>query len=183
MNQIERRELTRAMIRLANGDRAAFDTVYEVIWPVIRRFSAQMIGDHSMAEDLAQQTLFKAFSRVSTFDRNADALNWILGIAANECRTHLRKTRRGSGLTVPLDQASEVPSGALTPAEEVEIGDLRSGVMAVLGDLKPHELETVVAVIYESQRPIISPAAFRKRWQRAVQRAREIWNQRHERGS
>ncbi len=171
------------MVRLANGDREAFDTVFEAVWPVVRRFSAQMIGEESMAEDLAQQTLLKVFSRVSTFDRDADALSWILGIAANECRTHLRRTGRKRNVTVPLERASEVPSGALTPLEEVEIGDLRSGVMAVLGELKPQELETIVAVIYESQRPRILPATFRKRWQRAIQSARDVWNQKHEPGS
>ncbi len=122
LDQLKRRQVSQAMLALADGDRAAFDTVYDEVWPVILKFSARMIGDQHMAEDIAQQTLLKVFSRVSTFDRSKDALNWTLGIAANECRTYLRKTKHTSALTVGLDDASELASAALTPQEQVEKG-------------------------------------------------------------
>ncbi len=146
---------------------------------MILKFSARMIGDEHMAEDIAQQTLLKVFSRVSSFDRSRDALNWTLGIAANECRTYLRKTKRTRALTVGFDDASELASAAVTPQEQVEKENLRSAVTAVLEQLRPQDVETIVTVIYESQRPGIAAAAFRKRWQRALQSARQVWNRRH----
>ncbi len=178
LDQLKRRQISQAMLALADGDRAAFDTVFDAVWLVILKFSTRMIGDEHMAEDIAQQTLLKVFSRVSTFNRTGDALNWTLGIAANECRTYLRKTKRTSALTVGLDDASELASAALTPQEQVEKDNLRSAVMAVLEELRPHEVETIVTVIYESQRPGIAAATFRKRWQRAIQSARQVWNRR-----
>ncbi len=179
LDQLKRRQVSEAMVALADGDRAAFDTVYDEVWPVILKFSARMIGDEHMAEDIAQQTLLKVFSKVSTFDRSRDALNWTLGIAANECRTYLRRTKRTRASTVRLDDASELASAAVTPQEHVEKENLRSAVTAVLEELRPQDVETIVTVIYESQRPGIAAATFRKRWQRAIQSARQVWNRRH----
>lgn len=177
LNQATRLALTCAMNRLAAGDRKAFDAIYASAWPAIRRFAAQRIGEEALAEDLAQQTLLKVFSRASTFNRDADALNWMLGIAANECRSYLRKA--GKHVVLPFEDTADIPSVARTPAEEAEIASTRASVNAVLKELRPREIETISTVIYESQRPKIPAATFRKRWQRALQSAKAAWQQMH----
>jgi len=44
-----------------------------------------------------------------------------------------------------------------------------------MGQLQPHDLEVVVAALYDSQRPPFAAATFRKRLQRALAHTRLIW--------
>lgn len=94
MSPLERTELTAKLVRLADGDRSAFEPIFEVTWPLVHRFAARLIGSGHEAEDVAQHALMKVFSRAHEFDGNRDALSWILGITAFECKTLRQKVRR-----------------------------------------------------------------------------------------
>jgi DNA-directed RNA polymerase specialized sigma24 family protein len=57
------------MSRLAAGHREAFQPVFDLLWPVLRGFTARLLSDPVDAEDAAQETLRKIFSRVADFGR------------------------------------------------------------------------------------------------------------------
>jgi len=57
--------------------------------------------------------------------------------------------------------------------------NLRDAARAVIGQLRPQDLEVVVAALYDVQRPPLLAAAFRKRLQRAVANTRTLWKRRH----
>jgi RNA polymerase sigma factor (sigma-70 family) len=66
------------------------------------------------AEDAAQETLRRVFSRASEFDPRRDALTWTLGIAAWQIRTTRRRARRRRE-----DSAHAIPEPAdATPSPE-----------------------------------------------------------------
>jgi hypothetical protein len=75
------------MVRLADGDRGAFGPLYDTLWPVLLGFARRALAGSPDAEDAAQTALMKVFSRACDFDPSRDALSWVLGIAAFECRT------------------------------------------------------------------------------------------------
>src|SRR5688500_14629865 len=154
MQSSARQELTRAMVRLADGDRTAFDAVYAATRPLVAALCARMLDDPGAAEDAAQQALLAVFARASEFDPARDALPWVLGIAAWECRT-LRQ-RRARRREDPL--AHEIP---ILPPDD----DLARAVRAVVGELAPADAATLRAVLDE-ERPDVAPATFRKRVQR-----------------
>src|SRR5438093_12134333 len=89
----ERAELRRLMERLADGDRAAFAPVFSLLWPRLRAFAVRFAGPAD-GEDAAQAALLKVFSRASEYDRQRDALTWVLAIAFWECRSLRRKRSR-----------------------------------------------------------------------------------------
>src|SRR5207245_9364399 len=89
----ERAELRRLMVRLADGDRAAFRPAFALLWPRLRAFAARCVAAAD-AEDVAQAALLRVFSRASEYDAERDALAWALGIAAWACG---RCVGRGSG--------------------------------------------------------------------------------------
>lgn len=173
MDEVTRVQLNRNVAALADGERSAFDPVYRALWPLLVRFIASLSGDRMIAEDIAQQSLLKIFSKVSTFDRSRDALAWSMAIAANEYRSYRRKVNRHE---VELDDS--VLAGLAdpdTPEAAAMRDDLCTAARTVLGKLRPQDLETVIAALYDGRRPPLAAAAFRKRLQRAIAATRLLW--------
>src|SRR5687767_5715648 len=88
-----RAALNAALVRLADGDRAAFDAVFDLAEPEVRRLVGRLVPAPD-ADDVAQQALLNVFARAGEFDGERDALAWILGIAAYEARTVSKRARR-----------------------------------------------------------------------------------------
>jgi RNA polymerase sigma factor (sigma-70 family) len=179
MDAAQRRELHQAMTHLADGDRTAFHPVFILAWPVVRAFAQSLLRDVADAEDAAQQALLRSFERASQFDQTRDALAWLLGIAAYECRT-LRR-RQGRQREEPLSAASDREAGVLSPEAMLVKEDLQRAAREVLASLPRNDVETIVAALAETPgRPAaITAAAFRKRLERARRRLRSAWGAKH----
>lgn len=176
MDRDERERLHQAMVRLADGDRSAFELVYTAVCPVLQRFTARAMPGAADAEDAAQAALMKVFAHASAFDPTRDALSWILGIVAYECRTLRQRARRRreepDGLeAVALSQVDEV-----TPEERLMACDLQAAAIEALGTLRAEDVETLRRVLAD-ERP--DGATFRKRVERAMRRLREAWRAKH----
>jgi DNA-directed RNA polymerase specialized sigma24 family protein len=169
----ERAELRQLVRRLADGDRAAFRPAFALLWPPLHAFAARYVGG-SDGEDAAQSALLRVFSRASEYDPERDALSWALGIAAWECRTLRRKRKRRKEEAVSV--VDRVDPGA-TPEEAAIQSDLRAAAEAVMGDLRPLDLETIVALAGGPR--AAQGATFRKRLERALARFRIAWRARH----
>ncbi|PYQ12258.1 MAG: sigma-70 family RNA polymerase sigma factor [Acidobacteria bacterium] len=177
MDALQHRELQELLARLADGDRAAFPPAFRLLWPVTRSFAGSFLGDAAGAEDAAQQALVRLFLRAAEFDATRDALPWVLGIVANECRTLRRRTqRRREG---PLDAAAARPAPGPTPEDDATGRDLERAALETLAGLPPADVEAVLAHIGRGERPDLPAATFRKRLQRALKRLRRAWSERH----
>jgi RNA polymerase sigma factor (sigma-70 family) len=177
MDEVTRGLLNRSMAALADGDRSAFDAVYGTLWPLLRRFVAAMSADSMLAEDIAQQSMLKVLTRVTTFDPSMDAVAWSMAIAANEYRSYRRKLSNRTSDDCERWRAE--PIDANTPEAIAIRTDLSNAARAVLNELRPQDLEIVVAAIYDAQRPPLAAGAFRKRLQRALAASRLIWKKRY----
>ena len=165
------------MVRLASGDRSAFEPAYELLWPALRRFARRMLGDDAAADDAAQSALLKVFTRCSELDVERDALTWTLGITAYECRTLRRQglRRREVGEGALAAQAADERG----PEATVSARELEQAAAEVLGSLQPIDVDTLQAMM-TGERPAIAAATFRKRLERALGRLRAAWRSRHE---
>ena len=173
MDEATRSQLNRSMAALADGDRRVFDLVYRTLWPVLTELIAVISADRMIAEDIAQQAMLKILARVSTFDPCKDALAWSMTIAVNEYRSYRRKLGHHTVAKVAGDLAEPIDHD--TPEAIAIRNNLVDAARAVLGKLRPQELEVVVAAIYEAERPPLTAAAFRKRLQRVLAHTRVIW--------
>lgn len=177
LDEARRAELKRNLAALADGERGAFDPVYRTLWPLLVRFIAAVSSDGSLAEEIAQRAMLKIFSRVVTFDRSRDALVWSMTIALNEYRSY-RRQRANAGS--PLDESVLMQMPDKDTPEAIAIRDgLREAVRDVLAGLRQPDREAIVAAIYDSSRPPLTAAAFRKRLQRALANARHLWKRRY----
>jgi RNA polymerase sigma-70 factor (ECF subfamily) len=172
----EREALQRDLERLADGDRAAFRPVFAAAWPKVRAVALRMMPHAADAEDAAQAALIKLFERVGEWDRRRDALAWIVGIAAYECMTirKKRQRRREQDLTA----LAHVADGAPDPETRAIDVELEAAAVAVLGQLRPADRETLRVAFFGDVGEgahAAAPATFRKRVERALVRLRAAW--------
>ena len=180
MEAAQRAEVQRAMIALSEGDRAAFRPVFRALWPLLRRFSLRALGDPALAEDAAQAALTKLFLHASKFDPERDAVVWALGFASFEVLSLRKRKWRRERFDLPHLLAE--PEGVATPETVAIERNLRAAAVEAMGVLTQKDVETLEALL-EGQRPQGPEsvrAAFRKRVQRAIERVRVAWRNKHD---
>jgi RNA polymerase sigma-70 factor (ECF subfamily) len=171
----ERFKLTRLMTRYADGDRSAFEPIFQILWPQVLTLTRHMLRNGADAEDAAQGALLKVFSRIVDFDRSRDGLAWALGIAAYEARTLLQKAkRRREEFEAPLRESDD----AELSAEDLLIErDTRVLVASIIGSLQPQDRVIIAGMLQPSDEhagPLTTAA--RKRKQRVLERIRSAWS-------
>lgn len=75
--------------------------------PYLRRFARGLVGDASLADDLVQDTLERALTRLHLFDRRQKLRNWLFRILRNLSINNYRSLQR-RGQHVELTEVSEV---------------------------------------------------------------------------
>jgi RNA polymerase sigma-70 factor (ECF subfamily) len=163
------------MVRVADGDRTALGPAFARASPVVHRFCVRFLGGVSEAEDAAQDALVKVFAHAHELDPARDALAWILGVAAYECRT-VRKRRARSLEKAGQEALAAAADGGPTAEDEVIAREVRAAVLDTLGALRASDVETILAAL-EGRKE--AGARFRKRLQRAYERLRAAWSRRY----
>jgi len=169
------------MVRLADGDRSAFDPLFDALWPVVRRFCRRALGDDADGDDAAQEAMIRVLARAGELDRDRDALTWALGIATWECRTvRRRRQRRLDDRELPTDLAGD--AGDARPDDIAARRELLAAAADVLDSMSASDAETLWASWTgdPEARAAIAPATFRKRLERALVRFRAAWRSRHD---
>lgn len=172
-------ELDDLLRRLADGERSAFQPLFDALWPLLRRFATRFLGSEADGDDAAQQALLKVFARAREYDAAREALPWILTIATNECRTlrkgHIRRKEVGSESLAVLAARQASPEQALI------LNQLKAALAEVFTELRPEDVETLAGAVTDdrSERPAVSGATFRKRVERALERLRLAWRAKH----
>lgn len=173
MERQQRIELQRCLTRLADGDRSAFRPVFDLAWPRVREIADRLMLQAADADDAAQGALLKLFERANEFDPQRDALAWIVGIVSYECLT-IRK-KRARRRESPSDSLAMTIDASANPEERVISVELEQLAVAVLGQLRPEDRETLTVAIYGEGERGAKPATFRKRVERALTRLRAAW--------
>lgn len=103
----------------AAGDTTAFEALVQRHKRMVLAVGRRMTGSIDDAEDIAQQTFMKAFSKLSMFRGDCSFSTWLMSIAINEARMWIRKRCR----------CREVPALHTNTEEDtaiaLEIPDLR----------------------------------------------------------
>ena len=76
-----------------NGDAVAFGKLVEIYQTPVYNLTMRMLGNPIEAEEAAQDTFLKAYTRLKTFDVNRKFSTWILSIASHQCIDRLRRRR------------------------------------------------------------------------------------------
>jgi len=79
--------------RAQAGDETAFAKLVEPYMRLAYHVALRITRNHEEAEDASQQSLFKAYTRLSQFNGDAQFSTWLTRIAINEALMKVRKRR------------------------------------------------------------------------------------------
>jgi RNA polymerase sigma-70 factor (ECF subfamily) len=173
MDAGSRKAIHEAMVRLADGDRAAFDVLLDELWPVILSFARRGVGGGADAEDVAQEVFVRICSRITEFDRARDGLAWAFGIARYEIMTQRRRQQRRREVNDELVLETE-PDGAASAEQRLIDGEMEAAFDQAVGALSDDDRMALGLGDGRRAEGISAPAA-RKRKQRALARLRGLW--------
>ena len=170
----ERAALQAELTRLADGDRSACEPLFARLWPLLRGVASRHL-EAADAEDAAQRALIALFARAAQFDPERDAVAWAVGLALWEIRSLRRqrwRRRDATGETELDDRAA----AAVSPEEAAIAADLYAALGRTLHALAPADVEVLLRDARDER---LLGAGFRKRLQRARERLRAAWRERH----
>jgi RNA polymerase sigma-70 factor, ECF subfamily len=113
---------------------------YDLVWPhlpAVLRLARILTGDANDAEDLAQETMLKAFRSLDQFQIGTDAKKWLTAILRNARIDRLRSTARQTELELSLEQMELDPAAieeTNDPAAAFEPGDDPQQILGSFSD-------------------------------------------------
>ena len=143
MNEQEQDWLDRARA----GEQEAFGLLVETYQRPVFALTYRMLGDLSEAEDAAQETFLRAYSRLDQYDPGRKFSTWLFSIANYHCIDRLRKRRvqfvglDESPVVFSLESESAKPEAETLAAEQAE------EMQALVNQLEP-EYRTPLVLRY-----------------------------------
>lgn len=144
------------VVRLREGDRAAVEQAYVAHHSAIRGFARRLVGDDASAEDIVHEA-FVALPRVIRKFRGEGSLrSFLIGVAINHSRRHVRSSMRRRRATERLAERDEIspPAAAATPADHLARKRLADRLWSALDQL-PIEQRVVFVLCEAEQRTSI----------------------------
>lgn len=110
MADVAARSLDDVMDRFARGDDGAFDDVYRLAAPRIRAFLVRLSSDLALADDLTHDAFLRVHRARGSFVEGAAAVPWVLAIARNTFRDHVRREHVRSAYRATATETGDEPS-------------------------------------------------------------------------
>lgn len=131
------------VVRLGRGDGAALTMVYKQHHTAVRAFAQRLVGDIEAAEDLVQDVFVALPSAISRFRGDCALRTFLVSIAVNHAKNHVRSAARRRAAMGRL--AREPEGSSRSPEQDIERARLGSRLMAALDEL-PLEQRVVVVL-------------------------------------
>jgi len=103
------------VLRVAQGDRQAFELLYRDYFPRLARFLVKMTRRPDLVGEILNDTMMVVSQKAHTFDRSAKVSTWIFAIAYRKALKALRDT----GEPMDSKQQDLAAGGCTEPSEEL----------------------------------------------------------------
>lgn len=146
--------------RLRDGDRDAVEQAYVAHHAAVRAFARRLVGDEAAAEDIVHEAFIALPRAIRRFRGEGSLRSFLIGVAINHSRRHVRSAMRRRRATERLAARDEVlpPPGAATPADDLRRKRLASRLWAAL-DRLPIDQRAVFVLCEAEQRTSVEVAA------------------------
>lgn len=145
-----RAEDERLIARVAEGDRRAFELLYDRYAATVFGLTLKMLGDREVAEDAVQEIFWRVWRRLGSFDRSRAFAPWLFGIAHNYCIDELRRRKvRPQSVYEDDDNAllSDIPD-ELNIAETAVLAEQGRIVRSALDQLPEEQRQTLLLAYF-----------------------------------
>jgi RNA polymerase sigma-70 factor (ECF subfamily) len=124
--------------RIARGDRAAFEVLYERYARAVFGLALRRLGDRDRAEEAVQETFAAVWRSARSYrPERGPGGPWLYAVARNAIVDRFR------GRTEPVADIPDTPSSEIGPEEAAEAGWVAWRVHRALAALPPPEREVV----------------------------------------
>lgn len=113
-SEIDSATLEELLERYSKSDPEAFTKFFNRTNRLVYNFLVMKLGNRVEAEDVLQDTYFRIHRYISSYDRDRNALAWIMSIARNALIDHVKR----KGETGPLADVSELQLASELPGPE-----------------------------------------------------------------
>jgi RNA polymerase sigma-70 factor, ECF subfamily len=144
------------ILRARRGDGAAVGHLYRRYHHHVRSFARRLLGDDASAEDLVHDVFVALPRALGAFRAQASLPVFLLSIAANQSRTHVRSAIRRRRAMDRLEQ--EPPASSVGPDREVERRQLAASLTLAL-DALPDEQRLAFVLCEVEERTAVEVAA------------------------
>ena len=107
----------------------SFEAVYREYYTPVYRYLLSMCKDGHTAEEITQETFFKALKNIEKYDPEQKMLTWLCAIAKNTYLTKVKRAGRYDGLPDALEDTSDSILDRIIDSEQ------SMGILRVLHDL------------------------------------------------
>lgn len=119
----------------------------------LRSYLQRYTGDHTLADDLLQETLIRIVRGLPGFEGRANVKTWAFSIATRVAADHFRKPANRAQI-VEFDERTEIPDAASVVGDELVTGEMNACIREVIDSLPEdyraalvlHDLEGLTAV-------------------------------------
>jgi len=132
--------------RVAAGDRAAFELLYQRYYPRLFAFVRRLSRRGSLIEEVVDDTLLAVWRQAGSFDGRSRVSSWIFGIAYRRTMRSLERQGRRPEVA-ELSAAGETADGRPDPERRLEASRARRELESALGEL-PEEQRAVVELTF-----------------------------------
>ena len=146
-------ETVRALVlkaRASNADaasrRAAFGELVRRYQDMAWGCAYAVLGDPVLAQDVAQEAFIAAYGSISRLRHPEAFAAWLRRIVYRQCSREFRANRL---MTIPIEQAPDVPSPCPEPDAQFEASEIRSHVYDAVRAL-PEDQRVAITLFYLS---------------------------------
>jgi RNA polymerase sigma-70 factor (ECF subfamily) len=144
--------------RLRTGDRLAVEQAYLAHHAAIRAFARRLVGDVATAEDLVHDTFVALPRAIRRFRGEASLRSFLIGIAVNHAKRHIRSAVRRRHATERLAAQQDVAPLQADASHALATKRLADRLSAALDEL-PLDQRVVFVLCEAEQRTSVEVAA------------------------
>jgi RNA polymerase sigma-70 factor (ECF subfamily) len=91
------------MVSYQSGDLGAFEQLYALLAPAVRRFLRRHASDAALVDDLVQETFLQIHRARRSYDARYSPMPWVIAISHHVWLMHCRSTRRRPKATADVE--------------------------------------------------------------------------------
>ena len=138
--------------RVANGDTAALELLYEQYAPAVMGLAVKMLGDQATAEEVVQETFWRVWRNADSFSaRQGSFSSWLFGITRN---LSIDTWRRGKVRPQPVINEQEQQQLENRPDPEANVDE------SAWTAIKHGQVRQALNALPQAQRQVVELAFF-----------------------
>jgi len=130
------------------GDQSAFTRLVEAYQTPVYNLAYRMLGNSVEAENAAQETFIRMFTKLDTYDSQRKFSSWLLAIASHYCVDVLRRRRMNYLSLDDLPPMAELAMPKTTQPEHAIVREQDASAVQKLLETLPPNYRTPVVLRY-----------------------------------